>query len=126
MITFLLPYALKMVAARWAKPMAWLIAVIGAALALLALWGLLALLVHRHDDHVVDAYENGVRARVQDQVNVGASAADAQENITAARDEERHNQVQEAIDNAVSSHPEEARRPVGRVSQSALDRLRHR
>jgi uncharacterized membrane protein YhiD involved in acid resistance len=104
----------------------WAVAAISAVLALLACWGLITFLIHRHDKGVIAAHEADVTNTVNAETNVATAKADAQANVTAAANEERHNQVENAIQNAVAAHPVEAHHSAGPASSAALDRLRRK
>jgi hypothetical protein len=56
-IGFLLPFALKLVGQKWAKAAAWAMAILAAILALVAVWGIVKLFVHRHDSHVIEQHD---------------------------------------------------------------------
>lgn len=89
------------VQSRFAAPLAWLATAVSAVLALLSAWGLITLLVHRHDHRVINAYENGVEARVENQAN----AADAKMDERKVSDEANISADREEFNNATANLP---------------------
>lgn len=126
MIALLLPLAGRLVGPKFAKLAAWAMLVLAAIAALGAIWGAWTLIVHSHDKGVIAKHEAVISNQVTAETAAGTNTANAADNVQAATDNAAAVQIQEDIHNATVAHPKEAHASAGPVSQSALDRLRHR
>jgi hypothetical protein len=125
-IAFLLPFATQLVGPRFARLAAFLALIVGAMLAVLALWGAGKLIVHRHDTKVIAQHEVSIANEISAQTNRAADDANAIADIEAFKDNVVAAQMQEDIHNATVAHPKEAAGSAGPAAQSALNRLRNR
>jgi len=105
------------VSERVAPLLAWAIAAIAAVALVLGGWALLkSSIINAHDDKVAGQQ---AQAQLEREHQADASALNLQQRDQLVQDE-----LQEAIDNAVQSHPAEARASAGPATSAALDQLR--
>lgn len=119
MIGFLIPFAVKMVGPRFAKPLIYAVLIvlaIGAFFAAKALYDRSIIREHDARQEVEAIKRTAERER----------AATTADEVQRRRDEAEATELQKEVDNAVNKHPEEARRSSGPASDAALRKLRER